>query len=301
MNTLISGISGFIGSHFARNQAERGFCVYGLSRKAQTHSQNIYQWSVADGPPTKVLKQIRPTLILHAAGNAHPLMSMENPDFDKESNVESTRMLLEGMRSSGCSARFVLLSSAAVYGQPTELPVSEAAPIKPLSPYGFHKFEAEELCRKYGEEHGIEWAGLRIFSAYGPGLRRQVIYDAARRALADGSLVLHGTGEETRDFVHIDDVSEGIAIVSTHMAARGKVFNLASGRETPIREVGNMILAAAGSNSTVRFEGEAQAGLPTRWKADISSIGALGFSPCVPLEQGIEETVRWVQSLFPRD
>lgn len=294
MRILISGISGFIGSHLARFQQTAGHAIFGLSRTSSHQEWQTFSWSETDEDLANILEKVRPDIIVHAAGNSFPQLSLAEPERDFEANVQTTVRLLEAMRSVELNARFVLLSSAAVYGEPDQLPIRESAEIKPMTPYGRHKYRAEEICREYGG-NGVDWTGLRIFSAYGEGLRRQVIYDCTLRALSGRDLSLRGTGKETRDFIHIDDVVQGIALVSTHRDASGRIFNLASGEETPISDIGGLILQALDMRSEFHFEGSPQAGLPVRWCADISAIRSIGFDPTRKLGEGVRDTVHWIR------
>jgi UDP-glucose 4-epimerase len=294
LRILISGISGFIGSHLERFQQTAGHTIFGLSRSNSQQEWQTFAWPENDGGLANILEKVRPDIIVHAAGNSFPQLSLTEPERDFEANVGTTFRLLEAMRSVKLNARLVLLSSAAVYGEPDQLPIRESTEIKPMTPYGRHKYRAEEICREYGD-NGIDWTGLRIFSAYGAGLRRQVIYDCTVRALSGSDLSLKGTGRETRDFIHIDDVVQGIALVSTHRDASGRVFNLASGEETPISDIGRLILQALDMHSEFHFEGSPQAGLPVRWCADISAIRSIGFDPTKKLGEGVQDTVRWIR------
>ena len=104
--------------------------------------------------------------------------------------------------------RVVFVSSAAVYGNPPSLPVDEKATPCPMSPYGRHKVECEQLLREFHERIELPSVSLRVFSAYGEGLRRQIFWDVCVQALANGEIRLHGSGSETRDFVHAYDVAK---------------------------------------------------------------------------------------------
>ena len=131
-------------------------------------------------------------------------------------------------------ARLLLVSSAAVYGDPERLPVSEDAPLAPISPYGRHRAEAEEVALQSGAPVVI----ARVFSAYGEGLRRQVLWDVAQRALVGGPVELSGTGEETRDFVHARDVAAAISAIAQRSAFDGEIVNVATGRRDLHRRPG---------------------------------------------------------------
>lgn len=290
MRILVTGISGFIGGRFAQLQSALGNTVAGVSRSP---AGGAFCWSSNDGPPTEILSQFQPDVIVHAAGNSDPRHSLAEPALDFQANVSTTLGLLEAMRIVGSKARFILLSSAAVYGEPARLPITESDETNPMSPYGFHKLQAEGVCREYHEIHGIDFSVLRIFSAYGPGLRRQVVFDCGLRALK-GGLVLHGTGEESRDFIYVDDVARAIGHVASDSRSSGRIFNLASGEETSIRRLGEDILSALQLPGDLTFDGTSQPGLPLRWKADMAALRNIGFECQVSRSEGIRETLDWI-------
>lgn len=302
MTLLITGVSGFLGSHAARHFSKNGWRVIGVDRSIGGHPpENVladYHTCNLEGDEfLEVVRTSRPDVLLHAAGSASPPFSMRQPVSDYESSTLLVLRLLETLRLYAPRCHFLLISSAAVYGDPAKLPVGEDAPIRPLSPYGFHKWQSEILCREYGEIYGIPWTALRVFSAYGPGLRRQVVYDICRKALQNPLLTLQGCGNESRDFIHANDAARAMRLVAETPAARGQIYNLASGKETSIRALAEKILAALGAQGSVQFDGAHPAGIPNRWQADISALCNLGFQPEISLEEGLKETIAWCREV----
>jgi UDP-glucose 4-epimerase len=221
---------------------------------------------------------------------------MEDPAADFQGNAVLTFELLEALRTTAPGCRFLLLSSAAVYGDPAQLPVSEDHPLRPLSPYGYHKRQAELLCEEFSRIYALPTASVRIFSAYGPGLRRQVVWDICEKVLTTGRLVLRGTGGESRDFIHAADIARALRLLADSAPCTGEIYNLASGRETTITELATLLLAALGVEARPEFDQLATTGNPLNWRADISKISALGFQPTVTLEQGLRATATWSAS-----
>lgn len=222
-------------------------------------------------------------------------MSLQQPEADFFGNTVLTFQLLEELRRFSPGSRFVLLSSAAVYGQPVVLPISENADPDPLSPYGFHKLQAESICREYREIYGIQTTSLRLFSVYGPMLRRQVIYDVIQRGLKEGKISFKATGAETRDFLHISDLCVALDLILAQ-AEPAAVYNVASGVETSLRDLGCKISEALGFESLPDFTGVSQPGLPQRWAADVSLLEGIGFETQVSLDEGLRETVAWCRA-----
>jgi UDP-glucose 4-epimerase len=146
---------------------------------------------------------------------------------------------------------------------------------------------------EYNKIYGIKTAVARIFSAYGPGLRRQVIWEIVRRSLTDGEVELMGTGEETRDFLHAKDAASAIRVLAEHSPFEADVYNVASGEEVSIRDLATLLSNLIGNQSPPRFNGQQDPGAPKNWRADISKLQTLGFRPCIPLQQGLHDFLQW--------
>jgi UDP-glucose 4-epimerase len=202
-------------------------------------------------------------------------------------------LVLEAIRRHAAECRVVLLSSAAVYGDASQSPTPETTPTAPISPYGFHKLICEFMLREYNQVFGIGGCSVRLFSAYGPGLRRQVIWDICRKASNGQPVLLDGTGSETRDFLYVDDIALGIARVIDKAAFGGECYNLASGVETSIRSLAQRVVLSLGTQNEIRFSGVVRDGDPHRWWADISRIKLLGFHPSVAIDEGVGRYVDW--------
>lgn len=153
----------------------------------------------------------------------------------------------------------------------------------------------EQLLEQAARFQGLQAVSLRIFSAYGPGLRRQVVWEACRQAVRDGEIVLDGTGGETRDFLHAADVARAVRCTAENLFPRDGVILVASGREVSIQELAEQVARTAGTPPP-RFRGNPRPGDPARWSADIQRLRALGFTPEVGLEDGIDGVLRWVRA-----
>ncbi|MEO8207169.1 MAG: NAD-dependent epimerase/dehydratase family protein [Chthoniobacterales bacterium] len=288
-SVLVTGASGFLGSHIARTFEENGYRVLSIDLLSME----------VDGPNfTALLRGEKPQVLVHAAGGASVPFSMENPREDFASGPNLLSRLLETLRVNSPKTRVIFLSSAAVYGDPTQLPVSESAEIQPISPYGYHKVMSEMVCTTYSKLYGVPTAIARIFSAYGEGLHKQVLWDLCSRLIVEPAVLsLKGTGMESRDFLHAQDVSRGILAIATHGSFEADIYNLASGKETPIREIAELLIAEFGEKSALEFDGIQPDGNPKNWRADITKLSALNFSPAVNLEQGVKDYVKWFMEL----
>ena len=301
---LITGVAGFLGRYVARHFVREGWRVIGIDdvppENVQLTAVAFHRLQLPSTALPEILRATAPDVCVHCAGRASVPLSMAEPKPDFEANAVLTFELLDALRLHAPRCRLLFLSSAAVYGDPAALPVTEDQSVAPLSPYGYHKRQAELLCEEFSRIYGLPTAVVRIFSAYGPGLRRQVLWDICSRALMTGHLSLGGTGEESRDFIHAGDVAAGLCVLAERAAAEGEIYNLASGCETTIRELATLLLRALGSEITPQFDGQRRAGDPLHWRADISRLQALGFQPQISRERGIAATAQWCAAELSR-
>jgi UDP-glucose 4-epimerase len=289
---LITGVAGFIGRYAARHFSRLGWSILGLDvvppeNTPLAHISEYHRLSLPDARLGELLRHHQPNLCIHCAGRASVGFSITDPAGDFHSGPALTFEVLNSLRLHAPNCRFIFLSSAAVYGNPKLLPVSETAPQAPISTYGFHKWQCEVLCQEFFEVYGLPTASARIFSAYGPGLRRQVVWDICRKALSREPLALTGTGKESRDFIHAGDIAMALETLAISAPMQGEVYNLASGREVTIVELAEIILHALGLERQLEFDGIVSPGTPLNWLANISKLNALGFTPRIALENGI--------------
>jgi len=296
-SVLITGVAGFLGRYVARQFAQDGWQVFGIDEIAPENVQlpavTYRRLSLPSDVLGDWLREITPQVCVHCAGRASVGLSMEDPRADFQGNVVLVFEVLEALRRVAPQCRFLFLSSAAVYGNPAVQPVAEEHAILPLSPYGYHKRQAELLCEEFTRIHGVPTASVRIFSAYGAGLRRQVIWDICAKIIGGGKLELHGTGAESRDFVHAADIARALVLLASDAPCDGEVYNFASGREVTIAELADALVVACGADVRPVFNGAATPGNPLHWRADISRIAALGFAPATSLEEGIRGVAQW--------
>jgi UDP-glucose 4-epimerase len=294
-SAFVIGGAGFLGAGIARAFREAGCAVtsldaVGSGNPHESGGIRTIVMSLPDASFGSLLSDIAPDVVIHCAGNASVPDSVDNPHDDFVSHVVLTEWLIHQCRKSAPRTRLMYLSSAAVYGQPEELPVHESAVIRPVSPYGHHKRMAEMLCEEASQLFGLQTVIARVFSAYGAGLRRQVVWESARQAVEDGRIQLHGTGEETRDFIHAQDVSRAILILAQSASPDGAIFNVASGIETSVKFLAEAIAQECGE-CQVTFRGQRRACDPERWRADIGKLHSLGFSPSISLKDGIRDVL----------
>lgn len=289
---IVTGCQGFIGLSVAMRAVEDGWTVLGLGRGDSDPSPwpgRYRQCDVATDDLAPVLSRFRPDVVVHAAGSASVDASFLNPTADFRGSVLTWMNLLEGARRSTADPLVIGLSSAAVYGQPRELPITEDSPRHPISPYGHHRSMCEELAREYARCFSTRCLVARVFSVIGPRQRRLLAYDLAGQALGpEPCIQIRGTGKESRDFLHVDDLARGLVGLARaeEACASVEVVNIASGVETSVSDLAELVNDLTGHGKEVRYMGREMRGSPVRWAADISLLRALlpSWSPRTPRE-----------------
>jgi len=298
MKILVTGAGGFLGGGLCRALTDEGHEVFGLdlSIPPMGIGYRQIQCDLLTVDLAEILREERPDWVIHCAGNANVGLSVQDPFMDLNGSYLLLHRLLYAVKAVREEAKVLFLSSAAVYGNPERLPVSEGDRRHPVSPYGLHKAACEDLCDYFVRVEKVDCRVLRIFSAYGAGLRKQILWDLCAKIEKPGRIALFGTGAETRDFIHVRDVIRAARLVMEQGA--GGVYNVANGVEVRIDAVVRALLRVAGEpEERLAFSGETKAGDPLFWKADTSRLQGLGYVPQVALEDGIEDYYRWRKTL----
>ncbi|MDD2694867.1 MAG: NAD-dependent epimerase/dehydratase family protein, partial [Anaerolineales bacterium] len=297
MNFLITGAAGFLGSALANQLAREGHQVRGLDDlstgdpKALSPDVHFTRGDVNDRPKLWTLLQ-EVDCVYHLAARVSVPESVLYPREYNAVNVGGTVSLMEAMRDVGVG-RVVFISSGAVYGDQGEQPLRVAATPNPRSPYAVSKLAAEYYVRTIGDLWGIETVCLRVFNAFGPGQRLPashppVIPNFLRQAVRGGTLVVHGNGEQTRDYVYVDDVVRAMVAAATAPNISHSILNIGSGAETRVRELVRLVLEVTGSHSEVVYNPQTDPGV-SRMCADLSlAREKLGYRPRVSLVEGLQ-------------
>ena len=300
---LVTGANGFLGRHVSRAAAAQGHNVVGIGHgdwAEDTWRQwGLSAWYELDVTLASLVAHAeRPDVLVHCAGSSSVGFSFDNPAQDFERTVVTTLDVLEYLRTSAPDTALVYPSSAAVYGSAATLPITEDSPLAPISPYGFHKRIVEDLCRSYGEAFGIRVAIVRIFSAYGVELRKQLLWDACRKVQA-GDFRFGGTGRETRDWVNGEDVARLLLLAGDHAVPGTAIVNGASGTEVAVDSILAVLLDALGADRGPEFTGMARAGDPERVVGDPSRVLTWGWSPQRPWHDGVRDYAAWFRRITP--
>lgn len=303
---LVTGGAGFIGSNLIRQLIKEGNTVTVLDNFMSGYRSNvdpfpalrIIEGDIRDKEAVEKAMQGQ-EVVFHLAASVGNKRSIDFPVIDAEINVLGTIHILEAARKAGVR-KIVTSSSAGVFGELKTIPIREDHPIEPDSPYGCTKLCEEKLCLSYAKLYDIEAVCLRYFNVYGPNQRFDAYGNAIPifvfKMLQNESLVIFGDGEQTRDFVHVNDVVQANIKAADAIGVSG-VFNIASGTRVTINRLVEMI--TAGNNNPVKIEhGPERPGDVRHSLADISFANQkIDYLPTVDLEIGIKEYVEWAKKV----
>lgn len=329
---MVTGASGFLGRYFATQFAQQGYPVIACVRAVGDLPSSIRQYPLRfpDARLASLLANEKPNWLVHCAGTASVGASVTNPERDYEGNVRVTESLYQTLLEQSPATGILFLSSAAVYGEPMEHPMTEATTIQPLSPYGYHKWACEQLGEGIRNRLDAPLVNLRVFSAYGPGQRKQVLWDTFRKAMnlagqpsstaessqaaalpialqntlqnAMNPVVLLGTGQEQRDFIHVADIFDCLSLLIRHRGNLPKTLNVASGVSKTINEVARLLLDRLGlEHLPLAFNGASGAGNPQQWVVDNQRLVSLGKQTFLSFSEGLEDYVQWLKSTMEID
>ena len=301
MRVLVTGGAGFIGSHIVDNLVRRGHKVRVLDDLSSGTTANIsghlkegvvdfVKGNVKDSKTTKdALKGI--DSVFHLAAIVSVPFSMKNPSATRAVNVDGTANVLELCTGTSAS-RFVLVSSCAVYGESEYLPIDEAHPTNPISPYASSKLDGERQCRIYEKKGKLDAVILRLFNVYGPRQRggdySGVIANFLEKAKKDLPLTIYGDGSQLRDFVYVQDIADAASAALEADSAKNEIFNIAYGKSVSINELAESVLNVSGKNLDILHEAP-RPGDIKRSVADISKARRmLKYTPKFPLEKGLK-------------
>lgn len=292
---LIVGSDGFIGNNLVDAIRSRNIAVYGCDVQSAEGRTDYFCINAEEKGFDSLFQKTLFDICINCSGAASVPDSLTNPLRDFELNTVNVFKILDAIRRHQPECKFMNLSSAAVYGNPSVLPVKESDPANPVSPYGLHKLQAEQICKSFATYWNVCTCSMRIFSAYGVGLRKQLFWDLYQKAQSASNINLFGTGHETRDFIYIADIIQAIDLVLQHSDFNGECINVANGKQISTREAAETFLHSLGWHGDIMFQGEGRKGDPLNWEADISKLRSWGYAQKYSLGEGLTQYVQWLK------
>lgn len=315
MTGIVTGAAGFIGSRLCGELLSRGGKVIGIDCLRDYYDVALKQRNLNDllrhpnfvflmndlslstGFIDDAVLREEPVTIYHLAAQAGVRKSWGS-EFSRytQDNVTATQKLLEWAVQRGNVGHFVFASSSSVYGIPSEMPMREDVTVPvPHSPYGVTKLAAENLVRLYGSNHGLVWTALRLFSVYGPGQRPDMAFNRfIRCARAGEPITLYGSGEQTRDFTYVHDVTR--ALILAGMSEGGLVINLGGGLRVSVNRVIGMLEGILKTGIAVNRLPVPPGDVPDTWADTGRAESMLGWRPEYSLEEGLAREAEWLGS-----
>lgn len=305
---LVTGGAGFIGSHIVQNLLQKDQRVRILDNFSTGKKENLSGFlddiEILEGDlrdPSAVNKAVQNIdFIFHEAAFVSVSQSMQEPKKCYDINVNGTENLIEEARKAGVQ-RIVVASSAAVYGEPESIPLSEDNKKRPLSPYAASKIINEIYADMYTRSFGIEVTVLRYFNVFGPRQAPDSEYAAAipifiRRLLTDKTIVIYGDGKQTRDLIFVHDVVRANLLAAETTGAAGKIYNICTGIETSIQQLVDALRVFFPEAAPTQYA-------PPRAGDIFRSVGnpsfaknEMGFQPKTTLTEGLSQTVGWMRT-----
>jgi UDP-glucose 4-epimerase len=300
---LVTGGAGFVGSNLVKRLLRDKARVTVLDDLFTGRLENLpeggYEFvkgSVCDAPMVQGLVETH-ELIFHLAAR-NIVVSTRNPREDFETNIGGTLNVLMAARAAG-GRRIVYTSSTSVYGNPRSMPINEDDSLSLLTPYAVSKLGGENYCMAFYESYGLPTTAVRYSNIFGPGQDPAnpycgVVAKFLESLLADRPPVIHGDGNQTRDFTFIDDAVEATVLAGTSDRALGEVFNVGTGVETRVNELASLLIRLTGSRAVPAHSDRRDIDNIRRRVVNIEKARrALRWTPEVTLEEGLRRTVEW--------
>lgn len=303
MKVLITGGAGFLGANLAKYFSTKGHQVYGCGRGILTQFQQsamgFSSWN--SGPiSNELLDQINcePDLVIHCAGAGSVDVSLENPRIDYINSVQSTEIVLEHIRRRFPLAKFIFPSSPAVIGSAANHPIPVSMAPCPLSTYGHDKLIAETLCETYRHNYGLNIVIIRLFSVYGIGLRKQILWDACTKFSSGVTAEFWGDGNETRDFVNINDVADLFYLVASYKGnLLPKKLNCGGGTPFKVCDILEALRKNFEISGDILFNHKIHNGHPRHYWSDNAEAYQYGWKPRTILESGLHDYAEWFKTI----
>ena len=307
MKILITGGAGFIGSHTVDKLINSGYDVCIVDNLSTGNEKNLnnkakfYNLDIRDEKIADIFKKERFDTVFHFAAQINVRKSVENPSFDVDVNVNGTINIITNFLKYGKGRKFIFSSTGgAIYGETNVIPTPENVIPYPLSPYGISKLTVEKFLNYYAYFSNLEYVALRYGNVYGP--RQNPYAEAGVIAIFIGKILkgtnctIYGSGNQTRDFVFIDDVVKANLLCFEKNISG--IFNVGTEKETSVNQILNYLKKISGKNVKVVYA-EKKEGDIERSCLSVKKINKeIGWKPEVNIEKGLKKTYRWFEKFF---
>ena len=298
MRALVTGGAGFIGSHIVDLLVAEGHEVVIVDNLVTGRKENLnpqarfHEVDILSPRLDNLLLIERPEVVFHEAAQMSVKVSTDDPRYDARVNVLGLVNLLEGCVAAGVR-KVVFASSGATYGNPAYLPIDEAHPQRPESPYGITKFIAEHYLRYYALDRGLQYTALRYGNVYGPRQDSRgeagVVAIFARQLLSGETPVIHWDGEQVRDYVYVGDVARANLFAAT--AGHNRCYCVGTGVGTSVNEICRLVSGAVGVDVEPRRAPRRAGDLRAAYFDCAAARADLDWRPAVSLDEGIARTI----------
>lgn len=304
MNVLVTGATGFIGSHLIRRLVEEDAKINIISHNEELHRNlilkdldaklKICKADLCDYTSIKMcVDKVVPEKVFHLGAFVDLKRDFQTANECVQTNIQGTLNMLNALKDINCSS-FIHLGTYEVYGF-NPVPFREAQPVDPLSPYSISKVCSESFCRFANKIYDIPTVLLRLSNVYGPNQKSERLIPYVIKCCFEKKEIKLTDGNQTRDYLYVEDAIEAIIKSSHTKEATSEVINIGSGKEYKIKEVVQKILGLMGSSITPQYGGlKHRAYEPERWYCDITKAKKiLGWEPHYSLDEGLEKMIRW--------
>jgi UDP-glucose 4-epimerase len=308
MRVVVTGGAGFIGSSLVHALISGGSHVAIIDNLSTGSMDNVHPAAgfrhidITSLALASAIGEFEPDVVVHFAAQVSVPASVADPEFDRHINVDGTRAVAEAAVSAG-ARRVLFASSAAVYGEPRALPLTEESPTAPAVPYGHSKLAAEGVLGEVLRPAGVDFACLRFANVYGPRQKAEgeggVVAQFASRMAARTTPAIYGTGKQTRDFIYVADVVNACVMAAEFEGSlalpgsNGPAYNISTGRETSV----NML--AEGLRVAMRYPGQMEYAPAREGDVEASVLSpdkaaeVFGWRAAVELQTGLQGTGAW--------
>jgi len=301
LKIFVTGGAGFIGSALVKSFLEKNYLVTIFDNFSISSEEKISHLlnkgiTLVKGDVTnyenlqKALNNF--DLVVHLAAQISVEESIKKPELTHSINVGGTENLLKACVANKVN-NVIVASSAAVYGQPKELPLTESSPLLPVSPYGKSKVEMEKILQDFSKEYGLNGISLRFFNVYGKNQTDEyagVITKFMKKISENKPLIIFGDGSNTRDFLSIDDVIDSIHnAIKKIDGKKGNCYNIATGKSVSIKELAKLMLSISGKNLEINYESPKEGDIVYSQTSIDLAKKELGFQPKTKLSVGLKK------------